>query len=67
MIHCTECRKVMEHITTTRGGNYERQVFVCQPCKIRCVVEKQYYYDADHPNWMTKVMPTARETGVDRG
>lgn len=49
MIYCQECRKVMEHIQTM-GGEYEsfqRSVYVCTPCKVRCTVEKQYYRDAD--------------------
>lgn len=49
MIYCQRCRKVMEHIQTL-GGEYEsfqRTLYVCGSCKVRCTIEKQYYQDAD--------------------
>lgn len=49
MIYCQRCRKVMKHIQTL-GGEYEsfqRIVYACNRCKVRCAVEKQYYDDAD--------------------
>jgi hypothetical protein len=58
MITCPECHKVMEWMGTNGGDHeFQRKLYVCKSCRVRCTVERQFYYDADFPSQNSEKSP----------
>jgi hypothetical protein len=65
VIYCPQCRKVMEYQHTLApsipGGNCQSVLYTCTPCRVRCVIETKFYFDADfeRATGLAEVVPHA--------